>query len=92
MLITVYSLPASICVKCRAVEIVLRRWGIEARKVRVDQDTGAMEFIKSLGYVEAPVIVVTEGGEVVDHWSGFSEDKMIALREKATGVSPVGVG
>lgn len=81
MLITVYSLPASVCVKCRAVEISMRRKGIEAVKVRVDQDPEAMAYIKSLGYTEAPVIVVTDGGEVVDHWSGFSEAKMDELRQ-----------
>lgn len=81
MLITVYSLPASVCVKCRAVEITMRRRGIEAVKVRVDQDPEAMEFIKSLGYTEAPVIVVREGDEVVDHWSGFSDEKILALKE-----------
>lgn len=81
MLITVYSLPRSICVKCRAVEISLRRKGIEAVKVMVDQDPEALAFIKSLGYTEAPVIVVTDGEEILDHWSGFSEEKLNALRE-----------
>jgi glutaredoxin-like protein NrdH len=79
MVITVYSLPASICVKCRAVEISMRRKGIEAVKVELEKDPEAMAYIKSLGYSEAPVIVVTEGDEVVDHWSGFSEDKISAL-------------
>lgn len=81
MLITVYSLPASVCVKCRAVEITMRRRGIEAVKVRVDQDPEAMAFIKSLGYTEAPVIVVRDGDKVVDHWSGFSDEKILALKE-----------
>jgi glutaredoxin-like protein NrdH len=79
MVITVYSLPASICVKCRAVEISMRRKGIEAVKVELEKDPEAMAYIKSLGYSEAPVIVVTEGDEVVDHWSGFSEDRISAL-------------
>lgn len=81
MLITVYSLPASICIKCRAVEISMRRKGIDAKKVMVDEDAEALEFIKSLGYTEAPVIVVTEGDEVIDHWSGYSEERMLGLRD-----------
>ncbi|MFM8798737.1 MAG: glutaredoxin domain-containing protein [Fluviibacter sp.] len=81
MLVTIYSLPVSVCVKCRAVEISMRRKGIETVKVLVDQDSEALEYIKSLGYTEAPVIVVTDDGEVVDHWSGFSEEKINALRE-----------
>jgi glutaredoxin-like protein NrdH len=79
MVITVYSLPASICVKCRAVEISMRRKGIEVVKVEVDKDPRAMAYIKSLGYTEAPVIVVTDGDEILDHWSGFSEDKISEL-------------
>lgn len=78
--VTVYSLPASVCVKCRATEISMRRKGIEAVKVRVDLDAEAMAFIKSLGYAEAPVTVVRDGDRVVDHWSGFSEDKIDGLR------------
>jgi len=83
MVITVYSLPASICVKCRAVEISMRRKGIEAVKVEVDKDPDAMAYIKALGYAEAPVIVVTAGDEVVDHWSGYSDEKISALGEMA---------
>ena len=79
MVITVYSLPASICVKCRAVEISMRRKGIEVVKVEVDKNPKAMAYIKSLGYAEAPVIVVTDGDDVLDHWSGFSEEKISAL-------------
>jgi glutaredoxin-like protein NrdH len=80
VLITVYSLPADICVKCRAVEISMRRRGIESTKVLVNENPEAMEYIKSLGYTEAPVIVVTDGDDVVDHWSGFSDDKVMALK------------
>jgi len=57
----------------------MRRKGIEAVKVELEKDPEAMAYIKSLGYSEAPVIVVTEGDEVVDHWSGFSEDRISAL-------------
>ena len=80
-MITVYSLPAAVCVKCRATEISMRRKGIDAVKVLVNEDPDAMNFIKSLGYVEAPVVVVTEGDEVVDSWSGFSEEKIAKLQE-----------
>ena len=81
MLITVYSLPAANCVKCRAVEISMRNRGIESTKVLVNEDSVALAYIKSLGYSEAPVIVVTEGDEVLDHWSGFSDEKISSLKE-----------
>lgn len=80
--VTVYSLPASVCVRCRATEIAMRRKGIEAKKVRVDQDPEALEYIKSLGYTSAPVVVVEQDGEVVDHWSGFRDERIAALVEK----------
>jgi glutaredoxin-like protein NrdH len=60
----------------------LRSKGIEATKVRVDQDPEALEFIKGMGYSAAPVVVVTDGDEVVDSWSGFSETKLEALRDR----------
>ena len=81
MLITVYSLPAANCIKCRAVEISMRNRGIEATKVLVNEDVEALAYIKSLGYSEAPVIVVSQDGEVVDHWSGFSDEKINSLKE-----------
>lgn len=80
--ITVYSLPTSVCIKCKAVEISMRRKGIQAKKVMVNEDEVAMEFIKSLGYTEAPVLVVEENGQVVDHWSGFSDSRMNALKDR----------
>lgn len=80
--ITVYSLPTRICVKCRATEISLRHKGIEATKVLVDEDREAMEFIKSLGYTEAPVVVIREAGQVVDHWGGYREERLKALQKK----------
>lgn len=81
MKITVYTLPKSVCVKCRATELSMRFKGIEAVSVRVDENPEAMEYVKSLGYSEAPVVVITDGDEVVDHWSGFSENKIASLKE-----------
>jgi glutaredoxin-like protein NrdH len=59
----------------------LRRKGITAKKVLVDENPEALEYIKGLGYSEAPVIVVTDGDKVIDHWSGFSDDKLRELKE-----------
>lgn len=58
----------------------MRRKGIDSVKVEVDKNPDALAYIKSLGYSEAPVIVVTEGDEVLDHWSGFSDDKISSLK------------
>lgn len=83
-MVTVYSLPASQCVACRATEISLRRKGIDAKKVLVNEDEAAMDYIKGLGYTAAPVVVVTDSeGVVTDSWSGFSEKKIEELKVKA---------
>lgn len=42
--------------------------------VDVDEDTGALETIKSLGYSALPVITAGD-----DHWSGFRPDRLKAL-------------
>lgn len=77
--VVLYSLPASVCVACRGTEIMLRRKGVEARKVRVDLDAEALEFIKSLGYTQAPVVVIYEDGEMVEHFGGFSSERIEEL-------------
>ena len=82
MRVIVYSLPTSKCVKCKAVEIAMRRRGISVNKIQLDEDPGAVEFIKSLGYSEAPVIVVKDGDDMVDHWSGFSDQKISDLASR----------
>jgi glutaredoxin-like protein NrdH len=60
----------------------MRRKGIEATKVLVNEDPESMELIKGLGYTEAPVVIVREAGEIVDHWGGYHEERIIALKEK----------
>lgn len=47
----------------------------------LNEDAEAMEYIKSLGYTEAPVTVITQDGEVVDHWSGFRDEKISQLKD-----------
>jgi glutaredoxin-like protein NrdH len=80
--VTVYSLPVDVCIRCRAVEIAMRRRGIDATKVMLNEDAEAMAFIKGLGYAEAPVTVVRENGKIVDHWANFSDTKIEKLMEK----------
>jgi len=72
MAITVYSKPS--CVQCNATYRALDAKGIEYSVTDVSQDADALEHVKSLGYLQAPV-VVTDG----DHWSGFRPDKIDEL-------------
>lgn len=40
----------------------------------VSTDEAALEHVKSLGYMQAPVVVTDD-----DHWSGFRPDKIATL-------------
>lgn len=77
MTITVFSRPARECVACRATEISFRRKEIEVQKVPIDEN---IDYVKSLGYSQAPVVVVEQDGQVIDHWSDFREEKIAALK------------
>ena len=72
MTITVYTKPS--CVQCTATYRALDGKGIEYKTVDVSVDDEALETVKALGYLQAPV-VVAEG----EHWSGFRPDKIAEL-------------
>ena len=49
--------------------------GVEHESVDVSKDLEALMFIQSLGYSQAPVVVVKDAkGAIVKHWSGFRPD------------------
>lgn len=70
--ITVYSKP--LCVQCDATKRALNKAGIDYDVVDVTEDADALARIKSMGYMQAPVVITSE-----DHWSGFRPDKIKAL-------------
>lgn len=72
MAVTVYSKPA--CVQCTATYRALDAQGIEYEIFDVSADDKALETVKELGYMQAPVVIAGE-----DHWSGFRPDKIQAL-------------
>lgn len=74
MTVTVYTKPA--CVQCNATYRALDKKGIVYQSVDISQDPAALERVRSLGYMQAPV-VITEA----DHWSGFRPDKIEELAE-----------
>jgi glutaredoxin-like protein NrdH len=77
MSITVYSKPA--CVQCDATYRALDKRGIEYTIVDISADAEALEMVRGLGYLQAPVVVA--GSE---HWSGFRPDQIVALAAKVT--------
>jgi glutaredoxin-like protein NrdH len=72
MAITVYTKPS--CVQCTATYRALDNKGIEYEVHDVSTDEAALEHVKSLGYMQAPVVVTDD-----DHWSGFRPDKIATL-------------
>jgi len=72
MAITVYSKPH--CVQCDATKRALNKAGLAFDVIDITEDAEALSTVKSLGYVQAPVVVTSE-----DHWSGFRPEKVKAL-------------
>jgi len=79
--ITVYSKP--LCVQCDATKRALNKAGVAYDVVDVTEDAEALAHIKSLGYVQAPVVITGE-----DHWSGFRPDKIKAVVASVGAAAP----
>lgn len=76
MTVTVYTKPA--CVQCNATYRALDKKGIAYQSVDLSHDPAALERVRSLGYMQAPVVVTEQ-----EHWSGFRPDKIEALAQSA---------
>lgn len=72
MTVTVYSKPA--CVQCSATYRALDQRGIAYQSIDITQDPQALETVKSMGYLQAPVVVAGD-----DSWSGFRPDRIAAI-------------
>lgn len=70
--ITVYSKPA--CVQCNATYKALDKHELTYRVVDVTQDSDARDYVLSLGYLQAPVVVAGD-----QHWGGFRLDRIKSL-------------
>lgn len=68
----VYSKPS--CVMCVATYRALDAKGIEYEIHDLSQDVHALEQVKALGHMQAPVVITDQ-----DHWSGFRPDKIDEL-------------
>lgn len=72
--ITVYTKPS--CVQCNATYRALDAKGLDYTTVDLSADEEALEAVKALGYMQAPVVVTPD-----DHWSGFRPDKIAILTQ-----------
>lgn len=71
-MITVYSRPA--CVQCNATYRALDKIGIDYDVIDLSEDPEALEYVRSLGYAQAPVVVAGDR-----YWGGFQPDLIAAL-------------
>lgn len=76
MAITVYTKPA--CVQCNATYRALDKAGIEYDVIDITENAQARDYVMSLGYLQAPVVVA---GDV--HFSGFRPDEIKKLTPAA---------
>lgn len=75
MSITVYTKPS--CVQCNATYRALDARGITYEIRDLTEDPAALEQVKALGYLQAPVVITDAG-----HWSGFRPDKIAELASR----------
>ncbi|MCS4490638.1 glutaredoxin-like protein NrdH [Corynebacterium sp. ES2794-CONJ1] len=73
MSITLYTKPA--CMQCVATKKLLDRSGLDYETVDISIDDEARDYVLSLGYLQAPVVMVD--GE--DHWSGYRPERIANL-------------
>lgn len=71
--VTVYTKPS--CMQCTATFRALDKHGIDYNAIDISEDQDARDYVMSLGYLAAPVVVA--GG---DHWSGFRPDRLKSLQ------------
>lgn len=76
MTITEYTKPA--CVQCNATYRALDKAGIEYDVIDITENAQARDYVMSLGYLQAPVVVAGE-----NHWSGFRPDEISKLTPAA---------
>ena len=73
--VTVYTKPN--CVQCTATKRALTKAGIAFDLVDITADDAARDYVVSLGYQQAPVVV-----NAADHRSGFRTEQIKALADR----------
>lgn len=62
------------CVQCDATKRALAKSGIPHELVDITVEPDARDYVLSLGYLQAPVVIAGD-----QHWSGFRPDRIKAL-------------
>ncbi|MDE8649539.1 MULTISPECIES: glutaredoxin-like protein NrdH [Rhodococcus] len=64
--------------QCNATYRALDKAGIEYHVIDITENVQARDYVMSLGYLQAPVVVAGE-----NHWSGFRPDEISKLTPAA---------
>lgn len=72
MPVTVYTKPQ--CPQCELTKKLLEREGVTYRTVDIVDNPAALEKVKELGYLQAPVVVTGD-----ETWSGFQPERIKKL-------------
>lgn len=76
--IVIYS-KAKGCVQCDATDRAISKTDILVTKLDGSTDENR-EFCQALGYMQAPVVLVYQGGKIVDSWSGNNPFKIAEIK------------
>ena len=78
MTIELYSKPA--CIQCNQSKKTLDKLGLSYIVTDVTEDPNALDFVVSLGFRAAPVLIIKDAdGNILDKWAGFNPEKLNAL-------------
>lgn len=69
--VTVYTKPD--CRQCDMTKMVLNRLGVDY-EVEDIREPSNLAMVQELGYLAAPVVIVSKGDLDDVHWSGFRDD------------------
>ncbi|MFF2388895.1 glutaredoxin domain-containing protein [Agromyces sp. NPDC058104] len=70
----VFVKPKGTCSQCDLTKRRLDAAGLEYAERDLVTDPTALEFVKTLGYLSAPVVVVRDADGLTRHWAGFRPD------------------
>ena len=73
----VYTRPG--CMKCRATRKAFERMGVEVTSPQIDEHPDKVEFMRSEGWLELPLVEVTMPEGLV-RWAGMSEANLNAMK------------
>lgn len=73
MNVTVYSTPG--CPQCVSTYRAFLIAGIDFEVVTLKDNEDALAYVKGLGHLQAPVVVVGE-----QHWAGYRPDRITAVK------------